>query len=559
MDRRTTLAKLVGRKKKVAKVASVATALMPPAGLDPYTGPFEYEQAAHLLRRTTFGPTYEQIKTAADQGLDAVLGQLLADIPLPAEPVNYNYEDDPNVAIGESWVGQPYTAGQIQDIQIARRGSLIGWFVQNWANEGISIREKMTLFWHNHFVTANIQDPQAQYDYIITLMGNALGNFRELAKAITIDPAMLFYLNGAQNTAVAPNENYARELLELFTIGKGPQVGPGDYTNYTEDDVIEIARVLTGWRVFGQASTDPTNPLRSEFRPNRHDQGTKQLSERFDNIVIENMGENEYAHLIDIIFSKDECARFICRKLYRWFVYYKIDAQVEVDVIEPMAQILVDNDYEILPALEALLRSEHFFDVLSIGPMIKHPVDFVMSAIKATQSEFPAPNLEVQYLVPIRLFRNTFEAMQMIPYNPPSVAGWKAWYQEPTFYRNWISTTTLGTRANYTNTLISEGYGFGQQRVRVDSLAFVEVIDNPFEPNDLIDEFAKILYPQPITESQRDVLKEILIPGLPDYEWTIEFTDYLSNPTDPDLSTSVRNKLNALLQAMFSLPEFYLS
>jgi len=559
MDRRTTLAKLMGRKQKAAKVAAVATAPMPPAGLEPYTGPFEYEQAAHLLRRTMFGPTYEQIKTAADAGLDTVIGQLLADSPLPDKPLNYNYEDDPNVPVGESWVGQPYTQGLIQDMQVARRTSFISWFMQNWLNEGISIREKMTLFWHNHFVTGDNTEPHSLYIYTNTLRSNALGNFRELAKAITIDPAMLVYLNGTQNTAVAPNENYARELLELFTIGKGPQVGPGDYTNYTEDDVVQMARILTGWRIFGVNSTDPDNVVRAEFRPNRHDQGAKQLSERFDNIVIENMGEEEYAHLIDIIYTKDECARFICRKLYRWFVYYKIDAQVEADVIEPMAQILIDNDYEILPAVEALLRSEHFFDHLSIGPMIKHPVDFVISAIKSTQSEVPSPNLEVQYLVPLRLFRNTFEAMQMVPYNPPSVAGWKAWYQEPTFYRNWINTTSLGIRSRFSNTLLSDGFGIGQQRIRIDSLAFVQVIENAFEPNDLIDEFVKILFPQPITEGQRDVLKEILIPGLPDYEWTVEYSAYTANPTDPDLSTSVRNKLNALLNAMFSLPEFYLS
>ena len=157
-------------------------------------------------------------------------------------------------------------------------------------------QEKLTLFWHNHYVTQGINDPQMVYNYITLLRENGLGNFRELTKQMTIEPAMLIYLNGNQNSAVAPNENYARELLELFTIGKGPAVGPGDYTNYTEDDVVEMARVLTGWIVRGGFTTDTVNnPLKSEFRPARHDDGTKQLSHRFDDIEIDDMGENEYA------------------------------------------------------------------------------------------------------------------------------------------------------------------------------------------------------------------------------------------------------------------------
>ena len=548
----------MGRKQVSAAPKTALATAPPPSGLDPYTGPFEFVQAAHLLRRCMSGPNYGQIKSAVDAGLDATISQLFAETPIEP-PLNFNFEDDPFVPVGETWVGQPYTEGLIQDIRQYRRQSLGSWSMQLWLNEGVSIREKMTLFWHNHFVTADIQDPAYIYQYITLLRENALGNFRELTKQITVNPAMLRYLNGGDNTANAPNENYARELLELFTIGKGPIAGPGDYTNYTEDDVVQMARVLTGWRAVGFLSTEPGFPPAAIYVNNRHDQGTKQLSERFDNVVIENMGDQEYAHLIDIIFQKDECARFMCRNLYRWFVYYVIDAQVEADVIEPMAQILIDNDYEIAPALEALLRSEHFFDALSIGPMIKHPVDFVLSALKATQVQFPAPNLTVQYVVPSRISRATFEAMQMLPFNPPSVAGWKAWYQEPSYYRNWISTTTLGARSAFTNQIMGEGYGVGMQRARVDSLAFVQVIDDPFDPNNLIDEFAKILYPQPITVEQRDVLKSILIPGLPDFEWTVEYQAYTDDPTDPALAESVKNKLDSLLVAMFSLPEFYLS
>ncbi|MBK8372664.1 MAG: DUF1800 family protein [Saprospiraceae bacterium] len=131
------------------------------------------------------------------------------------------------------------------------------------------IREKMTLFWHNHFVIADINEPRVLYNYIVKLRRLSLANFKEMAKEITVDNGMLEYLNGRDNTREAPNENYARELLELFTLGKGNSVGNGDYTTYTETDIKEIARVLTGWIDVN------TLPIRSEFRAARHDTGTK--------------------------------------------------------------------------------------------------------------------------------------------------------------------------------------------------------------------------------------------------------------------------------------------
>lgn len=562
MDRRTTLAKMLGRKaKKTTSDAAQPLATMVASGLDPYTGPFEFEQAAHLLRRTMSGPTYQQIKDAVGNGLDQTLQTLLADNPLPDEPVNHNLATDPNVAIGDSWVDQAYVAGDLgQEIRVNRNNSLTGWTVDVWRNAGVTIREKMTLFWHNHFVTAETNDPNFTYRYITLLRKNALGNFRELTKEVTVDPAMLLYLNGHDNTALAPNENYARELLELFTIGKGPQVGPGDYTNYTEDDVVEMARVLTGWVATGQFTQDPVvNPPGSLFRNQRHDDGTKQLSHRFDNIVIEDLGETEYAHLIDIIFTKDECARFIARKLYRWFVYYVISAEVEADVIEPMAQLIIDNDYEIKPAVEALLSSEHFFDILSVGPMIKNPIDFITSIFNTFEIEISPDNLDEYYRLQARIVRTPLQQMQMVMYAPPSVAGWSAYYQEPTYYRTWISASTLPPRMNFTNVIANNGANINQTRAQIDVLKFTASIDDPFDPNSLIDEFSKILYPQPIDQGQKDILKSILIPGLPDFEWTVEYGDHINNPDDDNLKAAVESKLKNLLTAMMSMPEYYLS
>lgn len=560
MNRRATLATLFGQKS--TEQAGVTATSAPPlvlTGLEEYTGTWEFEQAAHLLRRAMFGPTYTQIKTAVQDGMTTTVNQLLADLPMPAPPVNFANEEDPFVPIGETWIDALYS----QDINLrsARNNSLRGWTMGLMLNEGVSLREKMVLFWHNHFATSStiVNDPKFVYRHHSLFRANPWGNFRELVKQVTIDPMMLRFLNGNQNRVQAPNENYARELLELFTIGKGPQVDDGDYTNYTEDDVVQIARVLTGWRDTGFVTITPDASMGSVFVPNRHDTGEKQLSHRFDNIVISDMGDAEYAHLVDIIFSKEEVARFICRKIYRWFIYYKITDQAEMDVIQPLAQILIDNDYELKSVLEVFFKSQHFYDMLNIGPMIKNPIDFTVSLVK--QLEMPLPdvtNLNQSYRIWFIINRVNID-MQMELFSPPSVAGWPAYYQEPGYSRLWINSTTLPLKMNLTNTLVNQGASSSGFTVRVNPLEFIENFENPFDPNSLINEFARALFPQPITENQVAFLKEILIPGLPDFEWTVEYGDYVNDPTNEDLAVAVENKLRNLLTAMLTMPEYYLS
>ena len=556
MDRRATLASFLGQHSTTKQSTKKAAA--PPVvntGLEPYDGPWELSQAAHLLRRAMFGPTYEQIKLSRDNGLDATVNVLLADLPMPAPPINHFFEDDPNVSIGETWIDAPYSA--TENYRIYRFQSLYAWTMGQILQEGPSVREKMTIFWHNHFVTGDINDPKFNYNYITLLRANALGNFRELVKEVTVNPSMLRYLNGNQNTATAPNENYARELLELFTIGKGDLAGPGDYTTFTETDVIEIAKVLTGWVDVGFNTINPDVSVGSAFLPFRHDTSTKQLSERFDNTIIENAGEEEYKNLIDIIFLQDEVARFICRKLYRWFVYYIIDEEVELNVIEPMAQLLIAENYEIKPVLEALFKSQHFYDILQQGAMIKNPVDFLASVLKPTEVEI-SDELFQQYAAWLIIIQ-TLPQMQMELYNPPDVAGWKAYYQEPLFYRTWINSVTLPFRMAITDLMTTTGFQAAGNLVRIDVINLVFTLDNPYEPNDLINELAAIFFPQGITENQRGYLKEALIPGLPDFEWTVEFTDFASDPNNSVLAASVDTKLRNLLKAMMSMPEFYLS
>ncbi|MCB0636204.1 MAG: DUF1800 family protein, partial [Lewinella sp.] len=249
----------------------------PETGLETYTGPWDFAAAAHLLRRATFGPTKDVIDQALELGLDGTITKLFESLPMPAPPVYYDYDDDPNAALGETWIDQPVAV--VQGLNFSRRKSLSSWTMELMLEEGISLREKMSLFWHNHFaVNRNgVNDARFFYRYITTIRSQAWGNFRQLVKDMTVDPTMLRFLNGNQNTANAPNENYARELLELFTIGKGPLVGPGDYTNYTEEDVVQMAKVLTGWRDRGHNNANPDIPLESYLTTSRHNGSDKQL------------------------------------------------------------------------------------------------------------------------------------------------------------------------------------------------------------------------------------------------------------------------------------------
>lgn len=546
MNRRTTLKRMLGNSSKNSQPKSDSS-----MSLSPYTGEWTLQQASHLLRRTTFGATYAQLKQAIADGLETSLQKLFVEQSAPEPPIYFNFEDDPTVDLGETWVNTIENT-DIDTLRSKRRHSLFAWSIKNLYDSGetINIREKMTLFWHNHFVTANPNRARRYYQYYSLLRKNALGNFKTFVEEITIDSAMLRYLNGQQNTKTAPNENYSRELLELFTIGKGPAAGPGDYTNYTEQDVVELARALTGWR-YNNATGEDANI--TYFQANRHDEGEKQLSHRFDNMVISNEGENEYKKVIEIIFQKEEVARFISRKLYNWFLDSAITDEVETNIITPMAQKMVADGYEIQPTLMTLLSSEYFYSSTFNGCMVAHPLDFHSKIVNTFQIKIPEDPIE-QYLVFFKWYRD-IQPLEMNIFYHPTVAGWKAFYQAPQYTKIWINSVSLPVRQKYSDRFI-DGYKTSGISLEIDALEFVAGLDNPLEPNKLIQEIASVLFAQPLTEEQLIALKAILLPGLPDYEWTVEYSDYLAG--DTSLESSIESKLKTLLKTMLKMPEFYL-
>lgn len=518
--------------------------------LTSYTGPWGYAQAAHLLRRSLFGPSRSEILTAAGSNLTAVLDGLLVVPTAPAPPLNVSAIDT-SVPIGQTWTTQVFDP----TLEGVRHPSLRNWWMGQLLGQGTSLTEKMMLFWHNHFVVEiNKVQTDTGYEYCRLLRQHALGNVKQLAKDVTVTPAMLRYLNGNQSTAGAPNENYGRELLELFTVGKGPLIGPGNYTNYTEADVQAAARVLTGWR-------DQGAPVSSYFTASRHDTTTKVFSSAFGNASIASNGAAEYQDLINLIFQQAETARFLVRKLYRWFVYYIIDAQTETDIIQPLATLLVQNSFAIAPVLRALLGSEHFFDAVNVGCIIKSPLDFTVGLHRQMEVVFPpASNPVVQYGMWSYLNELTYVQQQSLG-DPPNVAGWAAYYQTPQYHELWINAVTLPRRNQTTDLFIGVGYARGGAKIVIDPVALVLALPaaTASDCNMLIAEFVQLMSPIALTVTQVAFLKAALLPGLPDFEWTVEWQQYMAVPTNTAKKAAVATKLQAMLRALMGLAEYHLS
>ena len=521
------------------------------SGLDEYTGHFGQPQLMHLLRRIMFGFSMADLNYFTGMTLDQAVAALLTAATTPAPPLNaYGANTtDPDVADGATWVNAPYESGTINT---QRKQGLKQWWVGLMLNQDRSITEKMTMFWHNHFATqiAVVNDARYSYMHIALLRANVLGNFKTLTRLLTTDPNMLNYLNGDTNTNVNPNENYGRELQERFTVGFGPN------SLYTQGDVEAAAKVLSGWK-------DYPSTLTSAFLSNKHDTSNKQFSAFYNNTVITGQtglnGATETDQLMDMIFNQPEAAKFLSRCLYRWFVYYVIDDQVEANVITPMAQLLTENNYDVLPALTALLKSQHFFDPNNMGCHIKNPIDHLVGVCRQFNVAFPdSSNLPNQYKG-WSIIAKLLADLSLDPGDPPNVAGWPAYYQEPQYHELWINNVTLPLRNQYTDALCSSGLNAGGVSLKIDLLAFTAQFSNPSDPNQLIADVAAFLSPNALSADETSIMLNSLLGGLanPSY-WTAAWNQYVGAPTNQTYVNTVLSRLKPMYQYILDLAEYQL-
>ena len=548
--------------KTVAKSNAEKNAFSPlTEGLQPYTGAWDTAQVVHLLKRTLFGAkpadiTYFKGRTMS-QAVDELLQPTAAPSTVPLNNYSVNgYVDPSGVALWQTWIN---TGIAIADAELNRNriGSLKTWWLGQALQPSRSIHEKMTVFWHNHFaINANNSNDKLKarywYDHYLTLRQHALGNFKAMAKAITLDPAMLYFLNGESNVKGSPNENFARELQELYTAGKGSG------SKYTEDDVRAAALVLTGHTV------SPTT-FTYFFDAGKHDSGNKEFSAFYGNKIITGYsgaaGAGEVDELMTMIFAQDEVAKHLCRKIYRWFIYYKIDAAIEQTIIAPLAQILKANNYAIQPVLAALFKSKHFYDLgYASACVIKNPLDFVIDLCNEFGVVFPSPSdNEATYAV-WQLLQNEASDMQQELGAIPEVAGWYATYQEPAFHELWINTATYTRRAIYTDRLIADGITYSNQTIVIDPIVFASQLANPGDPNLLITQSLEVLLRYPLSDSAKEFIKRsILLSGqYQDHYWTDAWDAYKANPSASNQAI-VLSRLKALYKYIMNLPEYHLS
>ena len=526
-------------------------------GLTKYTGTWSKAEAAHLLRRTLYGPKVSEINAFASKTLSESVDALLDTTAYSFLPPVNNYQNqtpDTAVAYGSTWVNAPLNV----NLEGSRKVSLKSWLWSLPARQKTTIMEKMIVFWHNH-MPVQIQDiPLASlaYFYVKVLNDYALGNFKTMVKQITVDPAMLYYLNGRLNTKNAPDENYSRELQELFTLGKGPN------SKYTEDDVKAAAKVLTGFNI-----NFTTTPFSTGFSAFNHDSTNKTFSSFYSNKTITGKtgvtaGSLELDDLLSMIFSVEEVSKHICRKLYRYFVYYEIDANSEANVIEPLAKIFRDSNYEIKPVLKALFESEHFYDEWNRACVIKDPLTHQAGLVRQWEMSFPtATDYETNYQI-YAVGSYFGQITQMNLGDPPSVSGWEAWYQMPLYHRIWLNSDSLPKRNQFQDYLMSVGHKVKTFTFMVDPWIVTKQFSDPKNVNTLILEACDFLLPLQLSNAQIGTLKEILLPGgIPDYNWSDEYRA-ATDAGDPNHAASLATattKLRNLYRNIMNLSEYQLS
>ncbi|MEO8674203.1 MAG: DUF1800 domain-containing protein [Casimicrobiaceae bacterium] len=394
-------------------VAVVACASVPaPAASSAVLG---YDDARHLLARTGFGPTDAEVRVYAPLTRADAVAKLLRETrttavtPPPASALDTSPLRPPR---GENVPEAERKAFQQQQV---REGlELRAWWVQEMLATPSPLTERMTLFWHNHFVSAQqkVRIARLMYRQNVTLREYALGNFGAFLHAIAKDPAMIVYLDAVQNRKGAPNENFAREVMELFTLGEG---------HYTEQDVKEAARAFTGWSLERETGT-------FVFRSRLHDDGTK--------VVLAKAGRFDGDAVLDILLARLETAEFLTTKLWREFVSPDPDP-VEVARI---ARRFRESNYDIKVALKELLAGDAFYAPGNRGVLVKSPTELVVGTLRQLDL---APGTTLPFAV-------AAAGMGQNLMSPPNVKGWPGG-------ETWINSTTLLARKQYLDRVTRAG------------------------------------------------------------------------------------------------------
>lgn len=543
------------------------------ASLSPLTGPLDHRRAAHLLRRTSFNFTKPKVDQLAGLTATQASVSLLQLNPLQqSQPIYKDLTNQSNPV--QTWLLP--LPGSAQNVP-AQDFALRRWAMVWWCNEALhdtGIGHKMQFFLHQFMqVTANTGRSSSFFDYLQLLRWSALGNFKKLAYKIVTDNSMLLYLNNNENTKSNPNENFAREFLELFTIGKGPQIGPGDYTNYTEDDIVEAAKVLTGFRVrFNRDVIDAETGIpRGDAVFGQHVLGNKTFSSKFNNKVITGATNAtgmwvELQTFVDMIFAQPETAKNLCRRLYRTFVSRNITTEIETDIIVPLANTLVANNFEMKPVLQQLLKSQHFYDADDsdnadeiIGGMIKSPLELNYQTMSFFGMPLPDPvtNTAAYFQIfEMGMLQRAFGTANLPLFFAADVAGYPAYYSDPDYSHQWFNSSTIITRYKVGEMFLSGKLTIGNQvnaplGTKLDIAPWVKnsgVISNALDSQILVEDLLKYLLPEPVDTDRFNYFHiQIFLDNLPPADWTYEWQNYLSTNDATEVTLALQRLIKAIL------------
>lgn len=360
---------------------------------EPKANEWNHAAVAHLYRRAAFGATGEEIAAGLKQTPSALVDQLLDATDTPAQAKEFAFVKQAALR-----------SNNIETLSAA-------WLMRMLHTSEV-LREKMTLFWHGHFATSNqkVQNAKLMHQQNVLLREHAMGDFRQLVHGIAKDPAMLIYLDSESNRKSHPNENFAREIMELFVLGEG---------NYTETDVRELARCFTGWELRRD---------RYRFNQYQHDRGEK--------TVLGTRGQLTGEQGVDVVLDSEAGPEFIARKLVRHLVCD--EPELDATYIKPLAKQLRDDDWNLRGVLRTILGSRMLFSQAAVARKIRSPVELAMGMLRTLQANC---NLT-------QLARGLQPLGQQV-FHPPNVKGWDGG-------RSWINSSTLLGRANFVRNLLSQ-------------------------------------------------------------------------------------------------------
>ena len=404
--------------------------------------PWDARRAAHLFRRAGFGATDQELTAAVAKPPSDVVSDLVGRALAASQ-------DDAST--------DPLARAMLAT---GNARTLAAWWLHRMLNTETPLLEKLTLFWHGHFATGadKVTDSALMFAQNQLLRRHSLGSFADMAHAIARDPAMLIYLDSATNRKAHPNENFARELMELFCLGEG---------NYSEKDVQELARCFTGWEV-----------RRDTFRFNRyqHDSGQKS--------ILGQQGEFSGEDGVDIVLAQSSCPEFIVGKLIRFFMFDEPAATPEL--IAPLARLFRESDLQVAPVIERLLGSNLFFSEHSIARRLRSPIELLIGLLRSLEA---TTNLN--------LVADGLHELGHSVFYPPNVKGWDGG-------RTWINTSTLLGRAN----LIGSVLHSDKTRFAGGDLAALAAQNNATQPEALLDWLERLLVAVPLPTAARQSLLE---------------------------------------------------